>query len=1139
MSENDAINRIQGISMPDYYFDYYTALSNETFRIFEKAAAAKSTLVDSSGIIEPKIAFDLADRVAKMHDIDIAEPLRQLLKTNGKEISALILSKEIALGKYLPPEASLEKRLDLAVRVGLAIVTEGVTIAPLQGISEVKIKKNKDGSDYLSVSIAGPMRSAGGTESAVTMLIADHVRKAAGLSKYQANSFDTILESGVHTDDEIGRFIEELRVYEREAQGSFQFHVLDEDITTVISNLPVELDGVDTDPYEVVNHRNMNRIKTDRVRGGALRVLNDGLIGRSKKLLKRIELYNLDGWEWLNDLTGAVQTGFKEDAAVKRMKEVITGRSVLSMPNKTGGFRLRYGRSCNTGFAAVGIHPVVAEILDHTITVGTQVKLDIPGKGATISFVDSIETPIVRLKNGNVIKISNTKHGIKIKNQIDKILHLGDILISYGDFLENNAQLVPTGYVEEFWVEELREKLSKYEPNEKQNELYEFLTKTPSLDEALSISLDFKIPLHPHYLYYWDQISHKEFKQILQPTSIHEDCIYYSTSCKPTLEKLGVPHEVSGDSIILKEIEAQVLFNLLFRKPIEPNESTSVPEIISQTSGIKICNKFSTSVGVRIGRPEKAAPRQMKPPVHMLFPIGDKGGATRDLLKASHHENFYSNINNRVCQKCNEPSIGIICQKCNNKTSIVYTCGVCRANLDSPFCPKCKKGIISHSYKLFPLKEKLMLAQERVGIRAREPFKGVKELINQDRIAEPLEKGLVRQNFDLTVFKDGTVRFDATNSPLTHFKPSWIGTSIEKLKELRYTHDSNGKPLTHPDQLIELRMQDVIIPYESGTYLVGACKYVDTLLSKFYGKSAFYNIQNVEQLVGHLIIGLAPHTSVGIVGRIIGFTNTHVCFGTPVWHSAKRRDADGDADSIMLLMDSLLNFSRQFLSDKIGGLMDAPLLIQPIVIPHESQPQAHNFEVTKNFPLSFFEYSLTNQKAADVTSIETVKTRLETKKEFYGYYYTHPTSSITTSKSRSAYSTLGSMLEKLDMQIKNADLINAVDTNEIVSYVVTTHLVPDIMGNLRAYGRQSFRCTSCGQSFRRIPLSQHCTCGNQLIQTITRASVEKYLKLAKRLVNKYDVSAYLKGRVHTLSDEIDLVFGKSKGDQLLLTDYTN
>jgi len=425
----------------------------------------------------------------------------------------------------------LEEKLDLAVRVGLAVVTEGVTIAPLQGISEVKIKQNKDGSNYLSVSIAGPMRSAGGTESAVTILIADHVRKTANLSKYQANSFD----------DETGRFIEELRVYEREA-SSFQFHVLDEDIVKVISNLPVELDGVDTDPFEVVNHKNMKRIKTDRVRGGALRVLNDGLIGRSKKLLQRIESYNLDGWDWLNDLKGAIQTGDKEDASSKRMREVIVGRSVLSTPKKLGGFRLRYGRACNTGFACVGIHPVVTEILNYTLAAGTQIKLDIPGKGATIGFVDSIETPTVRLYNGNVVKIQNTEHGKKIKSEIEKILHLGDILISFGDFLENNSQLPSSGYVEEIWQAELLEKITKYE--KERNHLSQFLTKTPSLDEAISISLDFKIPLHPHYLYYWDQISIDEFKKILEPTKIQDDSIYYPKECKPILEKLGTPHKI-------------------------------------------------------------------------------------------------------------------------------------------------------------------------------------------------------------------------------------------------------------------------------------------------------------------------------------------------------------------------------------------------------------------------------------------------------------------------------------------------------------------------------------------------------------------------------------------------------------------
>ena len=66
--------------MPDYYLDYYSHLSSETTRIFEHAAAAKSTLFDSSAIIEPKIAFDLADRVAKMHEIDIADPLKEIVK---------------------------------------------------------------------------------------------------------------------------------------------------------------------------------------------------------------------------------------------------------------------------------------------------------------------------------------------------------------------------------------------------------------------------------------------------------------------------------------------------------------------------------------------------------------------------------------------------------------------------------------------------------------------------------------------------------------------------------------------------------------------------------------------------------------------------------------------------------------------------------------------------------------------------------------------------------------------------------------------------------------------------------------------------------------------------------------------------
>ena len=132
----------------------------------------------------------------------------------------------------------------------------------------------------------------------------------------------------------------------------------------------------------------------------------------------------------------------------------------------------------------------------------------------------------------------------------------------------------------------------------------------------------------------------------------------------------------------------------------------------------------------------------------------------------------------------------------------------------------------------------------------KEPFKGVKELISQDKIAEPLEKGITRQNFGLTVFKDGTVRFDATNSPLTQFKPSWIGTSIEKAKRiLGYSHDIDGKPIrkfrtdnrTCVCKMLLFHMKVENISFQPANTLM-------SLLEKFYGKSSFYNVKNIEEL---------------------------------------------------------------------------------------------------------------------------------------------------------------------------------------------------------------------------------------------------------------------------------------------------
>ena len=422
---------MEASGLPLHYVEYHKILENKIDEQYRLAKSAKSQGLDPSLDIESPLALDLADRVAKLLEVPVAERLRELLKTNRTEIAALTLAKEIASGKYSLPEG--QSPAEAAVRLGLAIVTDGVTVAPIQGVSSVRIKQNQAGSDYLSVEFAGPIRSAGGTESALTLVIADQVRKTLGLDKYNAMAYD----------DEVGRFLEELRIYERDV-GNFQYKVSDQDVQKAIERIPVEIDGVWTDDYEVVIHRNMKRIKENRVRGGALRVLNDGVIGKSKKLLQLLAQLGIDDWGWLSELAGGKQQGTDETKqSSSHFEEVISGRPVLSMPHKMGGFRLRYGRAPNTGIHAVGIHPAVCTLLNYPIVMGTQIKVDMPGKGASIAFVDTLETPIIRLKDGSVVRVRDAEQGATLSSKLDKILYLGDILIAFGDFLENNYKLVP------------------------------------------------------------------------------------------------------------------------------------------------------------------------------------------------------------------------------------------------------------------------------------------------------------------------------------------------------------------------------------------------------------------------------------------------------------------------------------------------------------------------------------------------------------------------------------------------------------------------------------------------------------------------------------------------------------------------
>ena len=87
------------------------------------------------------------------------------------------------------------------------------------------------------------------------------------------------------------------------------------------------------------------------------------------------------------------------------MEDTVAGRPIFTFPMHKGGFRLRYGRSRTSGFASTSISSQTLEILNDFIAVGTQLKIERPGKATVITACDSIEPPIVKLKDGSIVKL--------------------------------------------------------------------------------------------------------------------------------------------------------------------------------------------------------------------------------------------------------------------------------------------------------------------------------------------------------------------------------------------------------------------------------------------------------------------------------------------------------------------------------------------------------------------------------------------------------------------------------------------------------------------------------------------------------------------------------------------------------------
>jgi len=1181
--------------------EYFQSLQQGLDEAMAIAQEARSQGLDPTTEVEIPLAVDLAERVEKLIGIPgIAARIREHdAEGMSREEAALAIGIDFAEGR-LGGGASKIESVENAIRTSVALLTEGVVAAPMEGIARVELGKNDDGTEYLKVYYAGPIRSAGGTAQALSVLVADYVRRGVGIAPWRPRP------------EEVERYVEEIGLYKRVA--GLQYSPSDDEIRTIVRNCPICIDGEPTEEEEVSGYRDLERIDTNRVRGGIALVSAEGIALKRLKLKKHVSKLGISGWEWLDSLASGKKEG--GDSTPKFLRDLIAGRPVFSHPSRPGGFRLRYGRARNTGLAAAGINPASMLLLGEFMAAGTQIKVEQPGKAAAVAPVSSIEGPTVRLLNGDVVRFDSDRDirawmpvsskdpkaiQAALRAHVAEILDLGEILISYGEFLENNRPLAPASYAFEWWAQELLR--AGGDP-----------AGCQSIDgeQAIALSRRYGVPLHPAHTYLWHDLSLEEYEQLRELAEEQGRLQIEAGSGKPFqlilpleakryLETLLVLHRVRRGRIIIDDPLPLLLCLGLEPAPADPaapstpadpagpadiagsslrrisegrqgNERTderaergeggaedraedeaedgmgkegkdSALACANRLSGLLVRARAPTRIGARMGRPEKSDRRLMRPPPHVLFPTGEMGGKGRSVQEAAKHSTSSSTgiinvqIERRVCKSCGKEGFAFKCE-CGSHTEMKRVCPRC--NIPAPGrCPKCGEETNAVADMQIDIKKLYFQALENLGEREPESLKGVLGLSSRDKTPEPLEKGILRAKHGINIFKDGTVRYDLTDLPLTHFRPDEIATSPQVLQGLGYTVDMHGHPLTRPEQVCELRIQDIILSRDAGEHLLRVSWFVDELLVKFYHLEPFYNARTPQDLIGKLMIGLAPHTSAGVLCRLIGYTPASAGFGHPFFHAAKRRNCDGDEDCVMLLMDALLNFSMSYLPAKRGGKMDACLVMTTILNPVEVDKEAHNLDLSPAYPLEFYEATLSAASPKELEGrFDLVSQRLGTELQYQGFNFSHATTDIAAGPRNSAYKTLETMIDKMDAQLELARMIRAVDERDVAERVINSHFLPDLIGNLHAFSKQRVRCVKCGAKYRRPPLKESCPrCGGRIILTVHEGSVRKYLEVSIKVAEEYGVSSYTRQRLELLKMEIDSLFKNEKARQTGLADF--
>ncbi|MEX0920568.1 MAG: DNA polymerase II large subunit [Candidatus Pacearchaeota archaeon] len=1162
---------------------YLSEIESQTRKVYDVMNKARAKGFDPVPKVEVPLARSLAEKVVglistvcpQMEGTGIAKRILELEEEHGKldPMVSFVIAEEVAKQKYCK-FSSLIEAIEAGIRVGFAYTTLGVVSSPIEGFTGLKTEKTKEGKDYFVAYFSGPIRSAGTTASCLVLMLIDYLRETFGYAKYDPS------------EDEIQRYVVENQDY-HDRVTNLQYMPTKEEAVFLAKNLPIQVEGDPTEKFEVSNYKNLERVKTNRIRGGMCLIFSEGLAQKAAKglrLLKSMKVKGLksSGFDFLDEYIELHEKRDKGkvDDSPTYINDIVAGRPIFGHPSESGAFRFRYGRGRSSGFSAVAIHPATMEITDGFLAIGTQLKIEKPTKGCIVTSCDSIEGPIVKLFDGSVKRIYDKEEAKRIYNDIEEIIYIGDLLFPFSDVTNRNATLIKPGYVEEIWGLELREKNPRLE-----KKINSF---NVGFDDALKMSEENGVSLYPKYIFYWTELSKEQLlglvswlkrsnvdKKIILPYGKKDQEEFVEG--KRALELLGIEHRTTIENVIIGCDEAKAFLVNLGINPLAIEEKESIKEemletekklkeffykednskqedekeiilsAINHVSHFEIRDKAGDFVGARMGRPEKAKLRKLIGSPNVLFPVGNEGGRFRSVQEACEVGTIKNNFPVYFCDSegCKKETIYPVCEDCGSKCKKMFYCSECEGT-SLEVCEKHKNEEFPTSrpnyFRPIDIRHYMEKAKERVGLKDSEMpqlIKGVRGTSSESHSIEPLEKGIFRAIHDLQVNKDGTVRFDATEMPLVSFKPKEIFVSIEKLREIGYTEDIEGNELARDDQILELKPHDVLLPSSphspegrADEVFTRVCNFIDDTLVNLYGEKPLYNVKKKEDLVGKLGVFMAPHNCAGVVCRIIGFSSTLGMFASPYMHAAVRRDCDGDEAAVMLLGDVLLNFSRSFLPGHRGGTQDAPLVLNAKISAGEVDDQILDLELVREYPLELYRAADKREHSSTVRVYDVRQALKEGKDPFINIGFTHDTNNINDGVACSNYKILATMHEKVQHQMELVEKIRAANTSETARLVIERHFIKDMKGNLRKFSMQSFRCVACNEIMRRPPISGKCLkCDGKIIFTTHEGGIKKYLEPALDIANKYNLSTYMKQSLELTKRYIDSVFGKEPEQQ--------